>query len=115
MPCMLSSVVTVRLRVLATIIFESLFIAAGMMYSFGILFDFFKVQKTSLNLSIYAAITDVLFRHFRLFPSLDGYYNALTSLESIIWAIIPANLPLLRYKRPNFAMSSGMIDKLFPP
>lgn len=64
------------------------------MYFFGILFDLLKQPKIFLNLSIYAAILDVLFRQFRLFPSLDGYYNALTPLESIIWAIIPINLPL---------------------
>jgi hypothetical protein len=74
--------------------FESLLIAGGMMYFFGILFDLLKQPKIFLNLSIYAAILDVLFRQFRLFPSLDGYYNALTLLESIIWAIIPINLPL---------------------
>jgi len=74
--------------------FASLLIAGGMMYFFSILFDLLKQPKTSLNLSIYAAILDILFRQFRLFPSLDGYYNALTPLESIMWAIIPINLPL---------------------
>jgi len=74
--------------------FESLLIAGGMMYFFGILFDLLKQPKTSFNLAIYGTILDILFREFRLFHSLDDYYKALTPLQSIIWAIIPMNLPL---------------------
>ncbi len=74
--------------------FESLFIAGGMLYFFSMLLDFFGIQKNILNLSIYATILDLLFRIFRLFPSLDGYYTALNPVLSIIWAIIPMNLPL---------------------
>jgi hypothetical protein len=74
-------------------IFESLLIAGGMLYFFGILLDLVNIQKTYLNLSIYGTILDILFRKFRLFPSLDGYYGALTPLQSIIWAIIPIILP----------------------
>tara|TARA_B110000285_G_C15131837_1_gene624119 strand:+ start:1068 stop:1427 length:360 start_codon:yes stop_codon:yes gene_type:complete len=76
-------------------VFESLLIAGGMMYFFGILFDLTKQPKTFFNLAIYGTILDILFRQFRLFPSLDGYYNALTPFQSIIWAVIPINLPLL--------------------
>jgi len=74
--------------------FESLLIAGGMMYFFGILFDLLKQPKTFFNLAIYGTILDILFRQFRLFPSLDGYYNALTPFQSILWAIIPITLPL---------------------
>ena len=77
--------------------FESLFIAGGMMYFFGMLFDLLKQPKTFFNLAIYSSILDILFRQFRLFPSLDGYYKALTPLQSIIWAIIPMSLPLIKY------------------
>ncbi len=74
-------------------IFESLIIAGGMMYLFGILLDFMKIKKTYINLAIYATILDILFRYLRLFPSLDNYYKALNPILSIVWAIIPMFLP----------------------
>lgn len=74
--------------------FESMFIAGGMLYFFSFLLDVFGIEKNIINLSIYATILDVLFRIFRLFPSLDGYYHALNPFLSIIWSIIPLNLPL---------------------
>ncbi len=80
--------------------FESLIIAGGMMYLFGILFDLLKQPKTFFNMVIYGTILDILFRQFRLFPSLDGYYNALTVPQSILWAIIPMSLPLIPMSLP---------------
>ena len=59
------------------------------------LFDLLKQPKTFFNMAIYGTILDILFRQFRLFPSLDGYYNALTVPQSILWAIIPMSLPLI--------------------
>lgn len=74
-------------------IFESLMIAAGMMYFFGFILELLKISPTFKNLAIYGTILDVAFRVLRLYPSLDNYYEALTPLESIIWAIIPLYIP----------------------
>jgi hypothetical protein len=75
--------------------FESALIAGGMMYFFGLLLDFLGLPKSLLVLSVYATILDVLFRVYNqfLFPSLGGYYAALTPTQSILWAIIPMTLP----------------------
>jgi hypothetical protein len=46
------------------------------------------------TMSLYGAGLDVLFREFRLMPSLDGYYEALTPLQSMFWGTVPMVLPL---------------------
>jgi hypothetical protein len=79
-------------------IFESLIIAGGMLYLFMIILDLLKIKKTYINLGIYGGILDILFRYLRIFPSLDGYYKALTVYQSILWGAIPMMLPLLSYK-----------------
>ena len=51
--------------------------------------------RHALPLFLYGGALDVLFRHMRLFPSLDGYYRALTPAQSFVWGGIPMVLPLL--------------------
>ncbi len=73
--------------------YESLFIAGGMLYFFGLIMDLLNIKKTYINLIIYAIFLDLSFRYLRIFPSLDGYYKALNLYQSITWAIIPMLLP----------------------
>jgi hypothetical protein len=82
---------------------ESLFIAGGMLaifYAFYvyILVELLKVPNTALSVIIYAIILDLIFRKFRVFPSLDGYYNHLNYFWSAVWAIIPMLIPYFLYK-----------------
>ena len=82
---------------------ESLFIAGGMLaifYAFYvyILVELLKVPNTVLSVIIYAIILDLIFRKFRVFPSLDGYYNHLNYFWSAVWAIIPMLIPYFLYK-----------------
>lgn len=82
---------------------ESLFIAGGMLaifYAFYvyILVELLKVPNTALSVIIYAIILDLIFRKFRIFPSLDGYYNHLNYFWSAVWAIIPMLIPYFLHK-----------------
>jgi hypothetical protein len=76
---------------------EALFVAAGMMTLFYVLYWFTALPWTYLYLAIYGVILDLLFRYGRIFPSLDGYYNALSIVESALWGAIPMMLPLFFY------------------
>lgn len=74
---------------------ESLFIAGGMLAFFGLMMDILIINKSIVNLIIVGAVLDIIFRFYRLFPSLDGYYAALSIPNSIIWGSIPMVMPLI--------------------
>lgn len=74
--------------------FESMFIAAGMMTVFFILYDRLKIPVNYVNLAIYGIIVDIIFRKANLFPSLTGYYSNLNYFWSAVWSAIPMMLPL---------------------
>ena len=78
---------------------ESLFIAGGMMALFYIIYlKVFKLPVNYLNLAIYGILLDILFREFKIFPSLKGYYSNLTYLESTLSEAFSMMLPLFIYK-----------------
>lgn len=72
---------------------ESLTIAGGMMFGFGWLFELSGLEMNNTNLFMYGGLLDIAFRKMRLFPSLDGYYESLTPLESFTFGGIPMVLP----------------------
>jgi hypothetical protein len=75
---------------------ESLFIAGGMMTLFYVMyFNIFRLPRNLYYLALYGIILDLLFRTFRIFPSLDRYYKALNYFWSAVWGAIPMVLPLL--------------------
>jgi hypothetical protein len=75
---------------------ESLFIAGGMMALFFIIYLYiFRLKPNYLYLAIYGIILDLLFRWFRIFPSLDGYYEYLNYFWSGFWQAFSMILPLL--------------------
>ena len=78
---------------------EALCIASGMMALFYILYvDVLKLPPNIYYLALYGVILDLLFRKFRIFPSLDGYYRHLNYFWSAVWGIIPMIIPYLIYK-----------------
>jgi hypothetical protein len=78
---------------------ESLFIAAGMMAVFYIVYMYIlKLPLKPTYLAVYGIVLDYLFRRFRLFPSLDGYYHHLNYIESAIWGAIPMVIPFFMYQ-----------------
>lgn len=75
---------------------ESLFIAGGMMALFFIIYLYvFRLPPNYVYLAIYGIVLDLLFRWFRIFPSLDGYYGYLNYFWSGFWQAFSMILPLL--------------------
>lgn len=74
---------------------ESLFIAAGMTSSFAMLYKFIDPKLNAPLMILYGASLDILFRKYRLFESLDDYYNIEPYYYTILWAIIP--MFMIRY------------------
>jgi hypothetical protein len=68
---------------------ESVCIAAGLMGSFSLLYEKSGEQKNLINLTLYGVALDLVFRIFRVMPSLEGYYGELNYLWSGIWGAIP--------------------------
>ena len=74
---------------------ESLFIAAGMMALFYILYiDVLRIKPTLVGLAIYGIILDLIFRKTMMFQSLEGYYKALNYFWSGFWGAVPLMMPL---------------------
>lgn len=81
---------------------ESLYIAAGMMTLFYIIFlKVLHLKPTYLNLAIYGIVVDIIFRKLRIFESLDGYYSFLNYFWSGWWEVFSMCLPLLVYQLVN--------------
>ena len=81
---------------------ESLFIAAGMM---GIFYAAYLATGWPVNLTtmaIYGFVLDVVFRKWMLFPSLKGYYSALSFFWSTFWGALPMVMPLVLLGRTQF-------------
>ena len=74
---------------------ESVTIAGGMMYAFGSMYELSGLPLNNMNLALYGGSLDMVFRHLRVFPSLDSYYDALDPVESVIWGVIPMVMPNL--------------------
>ena len=77
---------------------ESLFIAGGMMTLFYALMMLVRIPMTFLNVSVFGIAVDLCFRQFRLFPSLDGYYEMLNYFWSAFWIVVPMCVPLALQK-----------------
>ena len=78
---------------------ESMYIAGGMMYSFGMIYTYFISKPNFIYLFIYGGMLDIIWRQFGLFPSLNyTYYTANNQIESFIWGGIPMVLPYILYK-----------------
>ena len=75
---------------------EALCVAAGMMSMFYIIYLYLlKLPPVWYYLALYGIILDLLFRLFRLFTSLDGYYKSLNYFWSAFWGAVPMVLPLV--------------------
>jgi hypothetical protein len=72
---------------------ESLFIAGGLVVGAQELFELLPIEDNDLNIFIYGGVLDLLFRYGRIFPSLDGYYEALPVWLSFIYGGIPFLIP----------------------
>jgi hypothetical protein len=77
---------------------ESTFIAGGMLGLFFILYSFTNLPLTLLSMLIYGVLLDLVFRVFKIFPSLDGYYKNLNYFWSAFWGAIPMMIPIVIYK-----------------
>jgi hypothetical protein len=78
---------------------EALFVAAGMMAIFYVLYlDILGLKPSFTNLAVYGILLDLFFRETMLFQSLTGYYTALNYFWSGFWGAVPMMLPFLIYK-----------------
>lgn len=78
---------------------EASFIAAGIMGGFYSLYALtglpFKIQY----MAVYGLIIDLVFRHVRIFPSLDSYYKNVGYFGTVVvGAVVPLIIPLLVLK-----------------
>ena len=64
---------------------EPLFTAGGMLTLFFGLYRLTGLKINYLNMFIYGILLDLAFRLFRIFPSLDGYYDYLNYFWSGLW------------------------------
>ena len=77
---------------------ESLFIAGGMMSIFYMIYIYIlKIKVAVTYLAAYGVMWDILFRIFRIFHSLDGYYSYLGVILSGFWGAVPMILPYIIY------------------
>ena len=64
---------------------ESLFIGAGMMAVFFVIYIYIlKLPLKPTYLAVYGMLIDIVFRKFRIFPSLDGYYKNQSYFDTMI-------------------------------
>ena len=79
---------------------ESLFIAAGMMALFYIVYFCINVNFSFsiVTLSLYGILVDYIFRKTMLFDSLKGYYTYLNYFWSAVWIVIPLLIPYILLK-----------------
>jgi hypothetical protein len=73
---------------------ESLFIASGMLSLFYTIYLLTGLPVKWYTIAIYGVLLDVLFRVFRIFPSLDGYYQHFNVVASGFWGAVPMLIPL---------------------
>jgi len=76
---------------------EATFIAGGMMVLFLIIYGFTGLPLKWEYLAIYGVVLDILFRTFMIFPSLKGYYSALTPFWTCLWEAVAMVLVLVFY------------------
>jgi len=74
---------------------EAMFTAAGMLAIFFSIYILAGFPRTWVYLALFGVVLDLIFRWGNIFPSLEGYYNALNYFWSAVWGIIPMVLPLL--------------------
>lgn len=74
---------------------ESMFIAAGVMAMLYIVYlDVLRLPLSWWSLALYGIIADLIFRWFRVLPSLDGFYSQLGYVQTAVFgAVIPMWLP----------------------
>lgn len=68
---------------------ESLFIAGAIMYFAVVSYEWTGFEVSNSSLFMYGGLLDIAWRQLRIFPSLDGYYQAMTPVESFIWGGVP--------------------------
>lgn len=78
---------------------EAIFVAAGMLGLFYAVYEALGLPKKWYWIALYSIILDLLFRVFRIFPSLDGYYRHLNYFWSAVWAIIPMLIPFFLFQK----------------
>jgi len=76
---------------------ESLFVAGGMMTIFYVIYLFSGLPLKWQYIAVYGVLLDIIFRVFRVFPSLDGYYSALTPFWTCLWEAVSMLIPLVIY------------------
>ena len=76
---------------------EAPFIAGGMMVLFSIIYGFTGLPLKWEYLAIYGVILDIIFRVFMVFPSLKGYYSALTPFWTCLWEAVSMVLVYIAY------------------
>jgi hypothetical protein len=73
---------------------EALFIAAGMMTLFYVLY-LAVFPANWIYLVVYGILLDLLFRKTMLFSSLTGYYSHLNYFWSGFWGAVPMLIPFI--------------------
>jgi len=76
---------------------EAPFIAGGMMVLFYIIYSFTGLPLKWQYIAVYGVLLDILFRTFMIFPSLKGYYSALTPFWTCLWEAVSMVLVIAVY------------------
>ena len=77
---------------------EAPFIAGGMMVLFIIIYGLTGLPLKWQYFAIYGVILDILFRTFMIFPSLKGYYAALSPFWTCLWEAVSMVLVFAVFK-----------------
>ncbi len=77
----------------------SVFIAGGMLYAFGLVYEKSGAPMTIPCTAAYGAALDLAFRYGRFMPSLDEYYATEPVLVTAFWGAVPMSLPLILFKK----------------
>jgi hypothetical protein len=76
-------------------ILESIFIAGGILFTGGWIYQMLGLPLSYVHIFIYGCLLDIIYRNFHLMPSLDPtYHEALPPWLSMIWGGISMVLVL---------------------
>jgi hypothetical protein len=81
-------------------ILESIFIAGGILFTAGWVYEYLQLPMTYIHIFIYGCLVDIIYRNLHLMPSLDPtYHAALPPWLSMLWGGISLVLVLFTYDR----------------
>lgn len=89
---------------------ESMFIASAILSLFYAIYLMLNLPLKWYYLAIYGIVLDIIFRRFRVFPSLDKFYSSYNYLQTGLMATaIPFVLPIIINNAINIIIPASKV------